>query len=274
MENSLVKNTMVEMNYTEIEKLGKQDVPVLFPLGVIEEHGPHLPLGTDIYLSYMICRKVKDECKKLGQDCLIAPPYYWGINHCTGSFAGTFSVRPETMKMILHDIFGNLARFGFKKILCINQHGDPIHNRTILEAIQEANKEYEMNSKLMMEPYDLQNFGLSGNEDFILLDEAKYAPELFPDEDKLDIHAGAYETASMSYYYKELVQETIADQLQDYSLSYETLETWLKGGEGVKTVVPFGYAGDPANYKDKVENMVKVFDILCSYIAKKINPDT
>lgn len=49
MLQSIFKETMVENNWQEIQQAGKEKLPVLFPLGVIEEHGPHLPLGADIY---------------------------------------------------------------------------------------------------------------------------------------------------------------------------------------------------------------------------------
>jgi creatinine amidohydrolase len=47
-------------------------------MGVIEEHGPHLPLGTDIYWSYAICKKIKNTLGMQNADLLIAPPFYLG----------------------------------------------------------------------------------------------------------------------------------------------------------------------------------------------------
>ena len=113
---SIFYNTMADMNWKEIEEMGHRDIPVLFPKGVIEEHGPHLPLATDIYFSYAVCKKIKTEVEIMNGKCLIAPPYYWGINHCTGAFPGSFSLREETMKSVLFDIFNNLNNFGFKRI--------------------------------------------------------------------------------------------------------------------------------------------------------------
>ena len=49
---NIFKDTMSEMTYEQVEKLVEQEAIVLFPVGIIEEHGPHLPLGTDIYLAY------------------------------------------------------------------------------------------------------------------------------------------------------------------------------------------------------------------------------
>ena len=96
-----LENTMAYMNWEEIKAAGEQKLPVLFPLGVIEEHGPHLPLGSDILWSNYICKEVKSLLEKRGKQVLIAPPYYFGVNHCTGAFPGTFSLKPETFEQVL-----------------------------------------------------------------------------------------------------------------------------------------------------------------------------
>jgi len=200
---SIFSETMANMNWKEIELLGNQDIPVLFPLEVIEEHGPHLPLATDIYLSYAVCRRIKKEIESLNGKCLIAPPYYWGINNCTGAFPESFCLKEETLKSVLGDIFENLSRFGFNRIYCVNQHGDPLHIKTILDSIKESNKIHDMNIKLLMEPFDLRNYNQKGDEPYILLDEAHYPQSLFPtDSGLLNIHAGAFETAAMEHFFR------------------------------------------------------------------------
>lgn len=279
MNDSIFADTMADMNWKEIEEKGKAKVPVLFPLGVIEEHGPHLPLGTDIYLSYAICKKIKYKLIELETDCLIAPPYYWGINHCTGSFPGTFSLKPETMIMTLTDIFENLHQFGFDQVCCVNQHGDALHINTIISSIKAANEKFGMRIRLLMEPYDLYTYGLSGKEDYIMLDNAEYSPELFAEDDAneknlLDIHAGALETAAMKYFYPDAVHKEIANQLKSYSLTESSLNVWIAGGEAVKGIVPLGYAGNPAGYEKKIRTAEAIFDILADYCAKMIFEDT
>lgn len=56
MGYSIFEKTMADMTWQEVEKASKENQIVLFPLGVIEEHGPHLPLGTDSYWSYASCK--------------------------------------------------------------------------------------------------------------------------------------------------------------------------------------------------------------------------
>lgn len=268
---SIFDNTIANMTWKELENLGNKDVTVLFPLGVIEEHGPHLPLGTDIYFSVAVCRKIQHEIEQVGGTCLIAPPYYWGINHCTGAFPGSFSLKENTLKLVLLDIFENLKQFGFTRIYCVNQHGDPVHMKTILQAVKEANQTYEMQIKMLMEPYDVTEYGLKGDEQELLVDYAEYPKELFePVEERLDIHAGAFETAAMHFFYEHMVNEKVVNNLPDYSLDYTTIMRWNEGGESARQVVPLGYAGNPSNYKKQLQNVYNVFNILCKYVADEI----
>ncbi|MBQ7916133.1 MAG: creatininase family protein [Firmicutes bacterium] len=264
MNISIFNETMVDWSWQELE--ARKGNTVLLPLGVIEEHGPHLPLGSDIYFSYGICQRIQQEVERLGGSCVIAPPMFWGINYCTGGFPGSFSLRPETMKMLLADIFADFKRFGFNRVICVNEHGDPLHIQTILESVQEANQK-GMRVQLLMEPYELKDYGVT-DLDCVLVDEAEYPPELFGEGEGLDIHAGAYETAALYGLYPEMIKET--DGLPDYSLNRETIRTWMGGGESVKTVVPLGYAGNPAHWQGMKEKVKGIFEILCQFVAQKI----
>ena len=73
------ENTMAYMNWKEIKEAGEKKLPVLFPLGVIEEHGPHLPLGSDILWSNYICKEVKRTLSQHGKETVIARQDHW--NH-------------------------------------------------------------------------------------------------------------------------------------------------------------------------------------------------
>lgn len=50
------KDTMTDLNWTQVKRAAEENAVVLMPLGVIEEHGPHLCLGTDIYTAHEYCR--------------------------------------------------------------------------------------------------------------------------------------------------------------------------------------------------------------------------
>lgn len=275
MKYSIFENTMADMTWKELEEKAAAKAPVLFPIGVIEEHGPHLPLGADIYWAYAVCRRVQSVLAKQGIGALIAPPYYWGINHCTGAFPGCFSLRPETMKQVLLDIFANLSRFGFQKVYCANYHGDPVHNQTILSAAQDANRLSGVHVRIFMEPYETGEYGLTGTEDFLLLDEAEYPPELFDmgsaaEQGLLDIHAGAFETAVMEHLYPGSADVALAKKLPSYSLNEQSFADWCVGDAIARKTVPLGYAGNPAGYVQALPHVEPMLQILAHSYASKI----
>jgi len=110
MEYSIFRDTLVDMPYPEIEESIKQNACVLLPVSVVEEHGPHLCTGIDIYLTQSLCQKVKQKLEAKDQKVVMAPPFYWGVNSITNGFVGSFSIKPETMTMILLEILENLKK--------------------------------------------------------------------------------------------------------------------------------------------------------------------
>lgn len=275
MCTSIFRDTMVTDNWKDVEAAGKEKRPVLFPLGVIEEHGPHLPLGSDIYWSISMCRMVKEKLHREGRECVIAPPYYWGINHCTGGFPGSFSLRPDTMQQVLFEIFENLKAFGFEEVYCFSYHGDASHVKTIVESVKRGNAELGMQIKLVLEAMDLQLYDWNGSEDFLLVSAPDYPMEWFEEQKpsekgKFDIHAGAFETAVMHYFYPQLTDVETAKTLKSASLDYAGLKKWLQGGETTKEVVPLGYAGNPAGYETVGRHVEEMIDLQVTDIAKRI----
>lgn len=74
----------------------------------------------------------------------------------------------------------------------------------------------------------------------------------------------------MEYFYPDVVCKETADHLRSYSLSKSSFQVWLAGGESVKSVIPLGYAGNPAGYKKKILTAETIFENLAHYCAKTI----
>jgi len=260
MTNSIFEGTMADMTYEEVEKAIKEKAIVLFPIGVIEEHGPHLPLGTDTYLTYGMLKHVQKKLNEMNIKSVIAPPFYWGINKATGGFVGSFTVKVETMKAVLKETIECLDRWGFEKVYFLNMHGEFLHSKTILEAAKEI---YE--SKMNVKVYDIipeffkQRIGLNGDEPYILVQKDKEQSKEQPPE-YLDIHAGGFETSLMLIDFQNLVDERQARLLESSKTTLELLEKWRRGGEEAKEVTPLGYCGDPSNINlDKAKSFIKDF---------------
>ena len=138
---NIFEDAMSEMTYEQVENLVVQEAVVLLPIGIIEEHGPHLPLGTDIYLAYKQAHDVWEELNAMEIPCVIAPPFYLGgVQALTKHFPGTFAFSEETIMACIEEYLENLDRFGFRRIVVFNDHGDGLHISAIVEAIKNANR--------------------------------------------------------------------------------------------------------------------------------------
>ena len=166
---NIFEETMAHMTYVQIEAAAQGGTVVLFPVGVIEEHGPHLPLAVDVYGSYLQSREVKSELEKKGIKSLIAPPFYWGINVATGSFGGSFSCREETMISVLFDAMSSLKKWGFDRVFFINHHMDSGHMKALNQAIQKARKETGMGAYLIMDQSFAERLGFKEDEPHLLI---------------------------------------------------------------------------------------------------------
>ena len=90
----------------------------LLTIGILEKHGPHLPLGTDIFE----CRKVATTAAEK-EYCVVFPTYYAGQINEARHQPGTIAYSPELIWKMLQETCDELSRNGFKKIIIVNGHG-------------------------------------------------------------------------------------------------------------------------------------------------------
>lgn len=260
---SIFHQTMVDMPWTEVEKAAKEGAIVLFPTGVIEEHGPHMGCGIDTYGTYLACKLARRELEARGIRTLIAPPFYWGINGTTHVFGGTFTVRPETMKAVLHDILDSLKNMGFNSIFNINMHGDGLHCVTILQSIIEARKSFGINAYSVLSEEEVARYRLKGDEPFLVV--YKSPPSDEASQQYLDIHAGAGETGIIAAFFPDQVDTALAKTLKPTKLTGDKVVEWLKDA---RRVTPLGYLGDPASFN--AAEGKKYLEDTCKMIADSI----
>jgi len=216
MNEGMFKDTMVHMKWPEIKSYADKNAIVLLPLGVIEEHGPHLCLSTDIYTAHLQCMFVKQKLEEQGRLAVIAPPFYWGVCQSTGSFIGSFRIRKETAEALLYDILASMAGFGFKNIFGINAHGDIDHSIAILQAFDEVQGSLGVNTRYAFDDWRLQPFGLTGSEPYLCVvkpQQISISTAPVP-----DVHGGDIETATMNRFYPHLTDTEKAKQLLPVAL--------------------------------------------------------
>lgn len=240
---NIFEETMAHLTYLQIEEAAREGTIVLFPIGVIEEHGPHLPLAVDVYGSYLQSRAVKSELEKKGIKTLIAPPFYWGISLATGSFSGSFTCKEDTVISILCDVMTNLKQWGFDQVFIINHHLDSSHVQAVDRAIRKERMEIGINAYWIMDQYFVKPLGFKGDEPHILIHKSLMG--LGEPSPYLNIHAEVNETSFMWHYLPELVNLDVLKELKPTNLLLEDLKVWRKGGSEARKLTPQGYFGDP-----------------------------
>ena len=90
----------------------------VLPMGILEKHGPHLPLGTDMIDAREICLRAADK-----EYCVIYPEYYFGQIYEAKQQPGTIAYSPDLVWRLLQETCDELARNGLKKIILVNGHG-------------------------------------------------------------------------------------------------------------------------------------------------------
>ncbi len=246
MKNSLFDDTMVNMNWTDIRRHAAEDAIVLIPLGVVEEHGPHLCLGTDIYTAHRQCLAVRDRLAESGIAAILAPPFYWGVCQSTGGFPGSFLIRRETATALLYDLLASLDSFGFHQAVGINAHGDIEQHIAILEAFRTANESLSIHARYAFPQDRIQHYGLQGDEPFLCL--VRPTEKAFGDASSPDMHGGDMETATMQAFYPEHTDSALAAALAPVVLPGDQVMTWLFGGHTAE-LSPNGYVGAPALFE-------------------------
>ena len=163
-----------------------QGVCVL-PFGIIEKHGPHLPLGTDLLdVRFSVMNAVKQEY------AVVFPEYYFGQIFEARQQPGTLAYSLSTQLTLLQETVNEMARNGCKKIVIVNGHGG---NQSLLPLFGQAQLASERD-------YVVYVFGLPN-------ENAPGRPAL---KTPYDMHAGEVETSNMLIARPDLVHQDRAGQ--------------------------------------------------------------
>ncbi|PYI89692.1 MAG: creatininase [Verrucomicrobia bacterium] len=125
---------LTDLNWPCVQALSK-DMPVVFPVAALEQHGGHMPLFTDSMLLGEIIRRAAE---KLDDHVLFAPLLWLGNSDHHLDFPGTLSAPPRTYLDLLNGLLENFIQHGFRRLVFINGHGgnDVPGKQTVFEARQ------------------------------------------------------------------------------------------------------------------------------------------
>jgi creatinine amidohydrolase len=113
---------MEELTWVDYEERVRAGAPLFLVSGSTEQHGPHLPLGTDVFQAMAIARAVAE---RIGG--IVAPPITYGYKSQpkTGggqSFAGTTSLDGQTLVWLVRDLLREFLRHGVRRLVIVDGH--------------------------------------------------------------------------------------------------------------------------------------------------------
>jgi creatinine amidohydrolase len=110
---------------------------LILPVGALEAHGPHLPLGADLLQAQATALALAERL-----DGLVAPGLPYGVCPGTREFPGTVSHSLETLSLVSEELLEDFYRFGFRRILILSGHGHPHHMAALREGAERVLRRY------------------------------------------------------------------------------------------------------------------------------------
>jgi creatinine amidohydrolase len=115
--------------------VAKPPSAVLLPVGSVEPHGPHLPLGTDTLLSEESSRRAARALRERGVAAWVAPSVPYGVTDFAAGFAGAVGVDATALTAFLAAIAARFVADGWSHVCLVNNHLEPAHDRAVRAAI-------------------------------------------------------------------------------------------------------------------------------------------
>jgi creatinine amidohydrolase len=168
---------------------------IIIPVGSTEQHGAHLPLGTDTFVANVLAEGASEQT-----GAVIAPPVWYGWSPHHMVLPGTVTIRPQILVGLLSDIMESLAHHGARKFVIINGHR--IVNISWMQiACEEAQRTLGVRTVIFDPAYMSKE----------IISELAFGPIG---------HAEEIESSHMLYFYPELYR---ADRVLDYAPEHKLL---------------------------------------------------
>ncbi|MGI0140642.1 MAG: creatininase family protein [Thermoplasmata archaeon] len=122
---------------------------VILPVGALEAHGPHLPLGADQIQAESTSRSLAERTA-----AVIAPTLPYGVAPEASRFPGTVSLRISELSRCASGVLRELARMGVRRILVLSGHAERSHMAALREAAEETMRASPTTRIVVLSDYD------------------------------------------------------------------------------------------------------------------------
>src|ERR1700731_3074356 len=213
----------IDLTQPEIAAQLNRNPLVILPAGSVEQHGPHLPTGTDIFASNVIGAAVAER-----MDGLLLPATPFGVTPMHAPFEGTITLTPDTFMRVTTETCVATARHGAKYLLILNWHEGNIPSLAI--AAESLHRDHGMT---------------------VLTVQACYvAEELYGKTCNGLTHGGEIEALAVLAYRPDLVHLDRIDYSSDHAHGHKVdalrrTRSYQPVLTDVRSIAPTGWYGSP-----------------------------
>ncbi len=175
---------VTDLNMNEFEEGLKRTRTIVLPFGSVEEHGAHLPLGTDTYQMFELAKLAAQR-----RPLFVGPPVFYGLCRSTKEHPGTISIRGQTLRCLTLDLLESYFQQGLRNFLLLSGHAGGTHIAFLIDAGEEFIERYEEAKLAVASILDLLRMAAS---------DVLETPQ--------DAHAGELETSLMLRFRPHLVK--------------------------------------------------------------------
>ncbi|HSG10040.1 MAG TPA: creatininase family protein [Longimicrobiales bacterium] len=230
-----------ELSWPEVGRILARDARLLVPVGALEQHGPHLPLGTNTFISRRVTEAVSQKLR-----ILRAPPFSYGVTVGGGPWAGTAGLRRKTFHRALNDLFARWEDHGVQEFLVVTAHRYEPHVEAILLALT---------ARSVTTVFDLHQMDIN----------------LLLERDPTVEHAGELETSLMLHLAPHLVR---SGEITDVPPQTKTLRRYIRGRvptppQGTRGAVGSGTLATASKGEAVFQHWVET---LCATLARTGDP--
>lgn len=203
-----------EMSVRDLKNTLEKCKTIIIPVAIVEQHGYHLPLTTDIHMAVQPLIQAGDRL-----NAVVAPSVNYSFSG--GELTGTININPNVFATYLTEICSEFIRTGFKNVVIFLGHGgtdNTIAVKSALQMLLRRDKKIAKSVSIsMVECFELSPTWL----------------ELFNQEPEHDFHAGQVETALMMHWRPDLVQKDVAIDEPYYAKMMRTDPDWFATSEKI-----------------------------------------
>jgi len=213
----------IELTQPEIAGQLKQNPLVILPCGSTEQHGPHLPTGTDTFAANAISHAVAER-----MDGLVLPPASLGVTPMHMPFEGTITLSPETFIRVVMETCVSTANHGAKYLLIVNWHEGNVPSLAI--AAEALHREHALS--------------------VITVQACYVAEELYGPSCNGLTHGGEIEALAVLAHRPDLVHLDRIDYSSDHALGHKMdklrrTRTFQPVLTDIRSIAPTGWFGSP-----------------------------